>query len=71
MAVTINSSVLFDRGELHDNSTDNEGGKFGFKRIMIRYRQLPLATIVQTKTQVINYIAYIDLEMTFGFSLFV
>jgi len=26
MVVTINSSVLLERGELHDNSTDNKGG---------------------------------------------
>lgn len=29
MVVTINSSVLLERGELHDNSTDNEGGLAG------------------------------------------
>ncbi len=70
MVVTINSSVLLERGEPHDNNTDNERGlaalhrKFGFNRIMCRIQTAP-SSDDSTNQNTGNTLYCLDSRMTF------
>lgn len=74
MVVTINSSVLLERGELHDNNTDNEGG-LAAQKVWLQEDHVQIQTTPSsddnTNQNTSDKLYCLDLEMTFGFSLFV
>lgn len=67
MVVTINSSVLPERSELHDNNTDNEG-VLAAQEVWLQWENVQMQTAPSSDDRTTqnrsNSLFSIDLEMT-------